>query len=135
MPPPTADCFEPPHRRYAVRTWAFMGVYIALTIAAMAGLFDALRGRPAAWLLALAMSLPVAGQMWATLALMAESDEFVRALTAKQFIVAGGLAMTLISAWGFAESYAEAPHAPGWAIYPLFWLVFGIAAPFIRTTR
>ena len=123
------------HRRYVARTAGFMGVYVLLNIAAILGVLDALDGGPGAWLLALAVSLPIAGQIWATLALMAESDEFVRALTAKQFILAAGVAMGLFSAWGFAESYADAPHAPGWLVYVLFWAALGLTAPFIRTSR
>jgi hypothetical protein len=127
---------DPALRRYLVRTWAFMGAYVAFNAAAIAGAFELIKGNPAAaWLLALAVSAPVAGQMWATLALIAESDEYVRALTAKRFIVAAGLAMALFSAWGFAESYAGAPHAPGWLVFALFWLAYGVVSPFVRTTR
>lgn len=122
-----------PHQKYVVRTMAFMTGYVALNVAAIAGAFDDLQ-RPGAWVFALAVSAPIAGQMWATLALMNEADEFVRALTAKRFIVTAGLAMTLFSTWGFAESYADAPHAPGWMIYPLFWLLFGLVSPFVRST-
>ena len=125
---------DPAQRRYMVRTWLFMGGYVAVNLAAIAGAFDDLEGA-GAWMLALAVSAPVAGQIWATLALMAESDEFVRALTARRFIIASGVAMALFSAWGFAESYAEAPHAPGWFIFPLFWLAFGVVSPFVRSTR
>ena len=121
-------------RRYVKRTMAFMGVYVALNVAAIFGLFDAIEGTPAAWILALAVALPIGGQIWATLSSMRDSDEFVRALTAKQFIIAAGVAMGLFSAWGFAESYAAAPHAPGWCVYVLFWAVFGIVSPFIRTS-
>jgi putative oxidoreductase len=122
------------HRRYIVRTLAFMGGYSVVNIAAIAGAFDDVSGA-GAWLLGLAVAAPVAGQIWATLALMHDADEFVRALTAKRFILAAGLAIALFSAWGFMESYAEAPHAPGWLVYPLFWACFGVAAPFVRTTR
>jgi hypothetical protein len=66
---------------------------------------------------------------------MNDSDEFVRALTAKRFIVASGLAMALLSGWGFMESYGGAAHAPGWLIYPLFWGLFGLISPFIRSSR
>jgi len=126
--------FDPAHRRYLARTMAFMGGYVAVNVAAILGAFDDLEA-PGTGALGLAVSAPVAGQMWATLALMNEADEFVRALTAKRFIVASGLSMALFSAWGFLESYAEAPHAPGWLIYPLFWGVFGLVSPFVRTTR
>jgi len=125
---------DPAHRRYMFRTAAFMSGYVAINIAAIAGAFDDLRG-PGAWLMGLAVAAPVAGQIWATIALMNEADEFVRALTAKRFIVASGLAMAILSAWGFLESYAHAPHAPGWMIYPLFWAMFGVASPLIRTSR
>ena len=122
------------HRRYFFRTDGFMGGYIGINAAAMFGAFDDLQ-RPGAWLMALAVAAPVAGQIWATLVLMRDTDEYVRALTARRFILAAGLAMALFSAWGFGESYAGAPHAPGWLIYPLFWAAYGVVSPFVRTTR
>ena len=125
----------PAHRKYVIRTLSFMAGYVAVNVAAIFGAFDEIHGKPAAWVLALVVSAPVAGQMWATLSLMNESDEFVRSLTAKQFIIAAGIAMALFSTWGFAESYADAPHAPGWLIYPLFWGVYGFVAPFIKSSK
>ncbi|MFN3522217.1 MAG: hypothetical protein ACK4YQ_08200 [Phenylobacterium sp.] len=123
-----------PRRRYARRTFAFMGAYVAVNAAAVAGAFDDLR-RPGAWVLGLAIAAPVAAQIWATLELMRQCDEFVRAVLAKRFIIASGVAMALFSAWGFLESYAQAPHAPGWLIYPLFWAAFGAVTPLVRTSR
>lgn len=123
-----------PNRRYLVRSLMFMSGYIAINVAAIGGAFDDLT-RPGAWLLGLAVAAPVAGQMWATLALMHDSDEFVRAITAKRFILAAGVAMAGFSAWGYLESYADAPHAPGWCVYLLFWAAFGVISPFVRTSR
>lgn len=125
---------EPAQRRYAVRTTAFMGGYVALNLAAILGAFDDLRA-PGTWLFALAVAAPIAGQIWATLAMMNQSDEFLRGLIARRFILASGLSMALFCAWGFAESYADAPHAPGWLIYALFWAVYGLISPFVRSTR
>ena len=126
----------PAYRRYQVRTAAFFIPYLALCIAMMTtDLFDGIVGKPAGWILAAAITVPAIGQLWATLALLRESDEFVRLLTAKQFIVAAGLAMAAAVFWGFGESLAGAPHMPGWMIYPLFWVVFGVTSPFIRTSR
>lgn len=122
-------------RRYVVRTMAFMSGYVAINVLAIFGAFDDIGSPVAAWGLALAVSAPVVGQIWATLSLMNESDEFVRALIAKQFIIASGLAMAIASVWGFGESYADAPHIPAWIIYPLFWACFGLVQPFIRTSR
>ena len=123
------------HKRYLFRTFAFMGGYVAVNVAAIFGAFDEIIGRPVAWALALAVAGPVAGQIWATLMLMRDSDEFVRGVTAKQFILSSGIAMALATAWGFGESYAGAPHVPAWLIYPLFWAVFGVVAPFVRSSN
>lgn len=125
----------PAGRRYIIRTMAFMIPYVAVNVGAIFGAFDDIASPVSAWVMALVVAAPIAGQIWATLALMAESDEFVRGVIARQFIVASGVAMALFSAWGFGESYAHAPHAPGWLIYPLFWAVFGVVSPFIRSTR
>lgn len=122
------------HRRYVTRTIAFMVPYALINMAAIAGAFDD-RSRPGSWLLGLVVAAPVAGQIWATLALMHDADEYVRALTAKRFILASGGAMAIFSAWGFVEEYARAPHVSGFMIYPLFWLCFAIVSPFVRTSR
>ena len=124
------------HRRYVTRTFAFMVPYMAICVAMMTtDAFDEVMNRPAGWVLAAAVAAPVICQIWATLTLMRESDEFVRAVTAKQFIVAAGVAMAAFSAWGFGESFAGAPHAEGWLIYPLFWAIFGLISPLIRSSR
>lgn len=125
----------PAGRRYARRTMAFMAGYAAVNVGAIFGAFDDIQSTPAAWLLAAAVSAPVVGQLWATLSLMRESDEFVRAVAAKQFILSAGMAMAIASFWGFAESYAGAPHLPAWLIYPLFWACFGFVSPFVRDSR
>ena len=125
----------PAHRRSVLRTFAFVAPYVAICVAMIFGAFDDIEGRPAAWILAAALSAPVIGQLWATLSLMRESDEFVRALTARQFIVATGLTFAAAVFWGFGETLAGAPHIPAWLIYPLFWAFYGVCAPFIRTTR
>lgn len=126
---------DPAHRRYVIRTNMFMAGYVAANLAAIFGAFDEIIGKSAGVVLGVCVAAPIAGQLWATLALMNESDEFVRALTAKRFVVASGLAMALFSGWGFAETYGDAPHAPGWLIYPLFWGLFGLVSPFLKSSR
>lgn len=126
---------DPANKRYVIRTNLFMAGYAVVNIAAIFGAFDEIIGKAAGVVLGLCVAAPIAGQLWATLSLMNESDEFVRALTAKRFIVASGLAMALFSGWGFAESYGGAPHAPGWLIYPLFWGLFGLVSPFLKSSR
>jgi len=125
---------SPVARRYFRDTLFSMGFYIALNAAAMAGVLDRLS--PAArWAFALLVAAPVAIQIWAALVYMRDSDEFVRALTAKRFVIAAGGAFAVAAAWGFAESYAGAAHAPAWLIYPLFWGFFGAVTPFVRDSH
>jgi len=126
---------SPAHKRYVFRTMAFMSGYVAVNVAAIFGAFDDIGSPVAAWALALTVSAPVVGQIWATLSLMRESDEFVRAVVAKQFILASGLAMAVASVWGFGESYADAYHLPAWLIYPLFWGCFGLVSPFVKSSN
>ncbi|MFN7129536.1 MAG: hypothetical protein ACK4OJ_10780 [Brevundimonas sp.] len=126
----------PAHRRYVIRIMAFTIPYVAICVSMMTtDAFDEVMGKPAAWGLAAAVSAPVIGQIWAVLSLMRESDEFVRGVTAKQFIVSSGLAMAVATFWGFGESFAGAPHMQTWLIVPLFWGMYGLTAPFIRTSR
>lgn len=132
--PPQAR--TPAARRYVLRTFAFMVPYVAICVAMMTtNVFDSIMGRPVAWLLALAVAAPIAGQIWAMLSFMRDSDEFVRAVTAKQFIIAAGIAMAIFAAWGFGESFAGAPHMEGWLIVPLFYGAFGVVSPFIRSSN
>lgn len=126
----------PVGRRYVMRTFAFMVPYVAICAGMMTtDAFDGVMGKPAGWVLAAAVAAPVVGQIWATLALMRESDEFVRMVTAKQFIIAAGLAMAIATFWGFGETFAGAPHLPAWLIYPLFWAAFGLVSPFVRSSN
>ncbi len=121
-------------RTYVRRTAVFMGLYAVLNIAAIAGLYDQLAPL-ARWVLAFAVALPLMAHIWAVLDFIRNSDEFVGPLTARRFILSAGIAFGLWSGWGFAESFAAAPHLPGWLIYPLFWAAFALASALVRDTK
>jgi len=123
-----------PQKRYLIRTALFMGGYVLVNIAAILGAFDDMRP-PGTWVFGLVVAAPVAGHIWSVLAFMRTSDEFIRNLMAKRFIVASGISMALFCAWGYMEMYARVPHIPGWMIWPLFWLAFAAVTPFIRTSH
>ena len=107
---------------------------MAVNVAAIFGAFDDMKS-PSTWFFALVVAAPLIGHIWAALAYMRDSDEFLRGLMAKRFVVACGVVMAVSSAWGFMEVYAKAPHAPGFLVVPLFWAALGIVSPFIRTTH
>lgn len=125
-------------RKYVIRTMSFMAGYVAINLLAIAGAFDEIIGRPIAWALALSVAAPVIGQIWATLELLRGSDEYVRAMLTKVFVLATGLTLAVCTVWGFGESYANAPHIEVWLVYPVFWACFGVVTPFaslIRSSR
>lgn len=120
-------------KAYSIRTAFFMVGYVVALFLAVGGALDAIGG-VSGWFLAAAVSAPVAGQIWATLAFMRDSDEFVAAMTAKRFILAAGLTFALCVFWGFAEKFADAPHIQGWWVYVVFWGLMGFMPLFIRST-
>ncbi|MCA1324771.1 hypothetical protein [Herbaspirillum sp. alder98] len=124
-----------PLRRYVLRTVLFMAIYSLINIAAIFGVFDLWIGTPAGWMLALVVAMPIAGQIWALLRLIVDSDEYMRVLWAKRVILSAGIVMVVSTAWGFGESYAGAPSMRAWLIYPLFWTVSALVWPFIRSSR
>lgn len=124
----------PAAKAYTFRTVFFMLGYVAALVLAVGGALDAIGG-VSGWVLAAAVAAPVAGQIWATLAFIRDSDEFVAVVTAKRFILAAGLTFALSVFWGFAEKFAGAPHVEGWWVYVVFWGLMGFMPLFIRSSR
>ena len=124
----------PADKKYILRTVMFMGGYVLVNLAAIAGAFDDLKA-PATWAFALIVSAPVIGHLWAVLVWLRESDEFVRGIAVKRLIVGTGITLARASAWGFLELYAHAPHVSSAMVLPLFWLSFAAVTPFIRTSH
>ena len=129
LPPPYPS---PSMRAYLIRTALWMGLYCAIHALVIVGVFDAIVGTPAAWLLALAVSLPIAAQLRASLQWIQAADEYQRAQAIRSVVIACGLVLMLCSVWGFGESYAAAPHAPAWLVVPLFWLVWALVTCIMR---
>lgn len=121
-------------KAYTFRTVFFMLGYVVALLLAVGGALDAIGG-VSGWVLAAAVAAPVAGQIWATLAFIRDSDEFVAGVTAKRFILAAGLTFALSVFWGFAEKFAGAPHVEGWWVYVVFWGLMGFMPVFIRSSR
>ena len=125
---------ESANRKYIIRTVLFMGGYMAANLAALSGAFDDITPR-GALAFALVVSAPILGHIWAFLAWMRESDEFVRGIATKRFVMAGGITLAVSSVWGLLEIYAKTPHVSAALVVPLFWLAFGLVSPFIRSSH
>jgi len=131
-----------PTKRFLIINLLITGGYLAVTGAMLLGVFVGPRygvfhplTGPVRWGMSACFGLFMVGQLWATLVFMRDSDEFVRGVMARQFILASGLAIASFSAWGFAEIFAGAPHIPGFMVYFWFWLFLGAVRPFVRSTR
>ena len=85
---------ESANRKYIIRTVLFMGGYIAANLAALSGAFDDITPR-GALAFALVVSAPILGHIWAFLAWIRESDEFVRGIATKRFVMAGGITLAV----------------------------------------
>jgi len=123
----------PAAKAYMFRTTLFMLGYVAALVLAVGGALDAIGG-VSGWVLAAAVAAPVAGQIWATLAFIRASDEYVAGVTSRRFIIAAGVTFALCVFWGFAEKFAGAPHIEGWWVYVAFWALMGLMPVFVRST-
>lgn len=107
-------------RRYAIRLFALMSLYLGFLIIAERFLD---RAQPVtgvlAYVLGILPALPVIGVFWAVGRLLVETnDEYQRLLLVRQTLVATALAMTAATGWGFLENYELVPHIAAfyWAI-------------------
>ncbi len=89
----------------------------------------------AVWAIVLVTAGTVAAQFFAAYRLVAVQDEYIRGITAKRGIAAGGVTITIAVLWGLAQQFLPVPQVPMWVVYPLFWGAFGIVTPFIRSSH
>ena len=120
------------HRSLILWTLLYVGLIVFISWTPYG---QALLNGPLVYLVAASPALPVIGMMWSALRFMARSDEFVRAVFAKRFIISTGVTLSFCAVWGFLETFAGAPHIPLWMVIPIFWLVFGVLTPLIRTSQ
>ena len=79
--------------------------------------------RALAFVLAILPALPLIGVVWAFGRLLVEeTDEYLRSLTVRQFLVATAFMLSATSVWGFLDLFGQVPHAPlHWAF--ILWCV------------
>jgi len=125
----------PASREYQLSTLGWFALYAVLLLSvAFAHDERLLRG---VWVYpaAIAPALPIAGFLWTVLRFMNRSDEFVRAVLAKTYVIAIHITLFLCVAWGFLETYADAPHLPLYWAFMVFWLAVAVAGRFVRSSR
>lgn len=125
-----------PGRAYVARVAFFMALYVFLIVLVERIDFERDFSQPVLlYLMALGPGVPIVGVIAALLRLMRDSDEYVRALTAKRFVAATGLVYAVGTIWGFLELYAGVPDFPLYLIFAAFWGAYGLVTPFIKSSR
>ena len=112
---------DPATGRYVARLMACMTLYAILLVGVQRVVpLDTMRGAPR-YALAALPGIPVAGVFWLIGRYIIElRDEYQRLLEVRKALIATGVAMTLVTIWGFLEMLANAPHLPNFYV-PLIW--------------
>lgn len=128
-----------PLLRYMLGLSLWMGIYMALIL--FNGFyfrhklpFD-IPAEPWRYVFALLPSVPVAGIIWVILRFIEDSDEYVRALLIRRFVIATGMTMVLSSAYTFAENYLEIRIFDHLYVFALFMACLFIVTPFTLGAR
>jgi hypothetical protein len=124
---------SPVERRYVIRMW--IAAALCVLFSAVAALVFR-HGHPhgaLSYLVAVLPALPIIGALIYTGVYLAEEkDEFQRNLLVQSLLGGTGGILAVITAWGYMEDFAHAPHMDLVWVYPLFWLFAGISYGLVR---
>lgn len=124
-----------PTRRYMIRLFSAMGIYMVSLFAAKYLLKYHMVEGWAVWPLALLPGLSILGAFYAVgMLIIEQKDEYIRMLLVRQTLVASALALAAATVWGFLENFGLVGHIDAfyWAIVWFFGL--GVGAIFNRIT-
>ena len=84
---------------------------------------------PPAVILAVLPALPMVGVVWALGRLLVEeSDEYLRSLTVRQFMIATGFMLCVTSIWGFLDAFGQVPHVPMYWAFIIWCVGLGVGS-------
>ena len=90
---------------------------------------------PTAVILAVLPALPMVGVVWALGRLLVEeSDEYLRSLTVRQFMIATGFMLCVTSIWGFLDAFGQVPHVPMYWAFIIWCVGLGVGS-FVNELR
>ncbi|HWW27979.1 MAG TPA: hypothetical protein VNZ85_19005 [Caulobacter sp.] len=123
---------RPPMRRYLLRFGISMSAYVVLLIGAMMLHRHGLTQGALGYLIALAPAAAILGTIASMgFYLAEETDEFHREVLIQSLLWGMAVTLGVASVWGFLETFGKAPHAPAWAVVPIFAVAMGLSQPFI----
>ncbi len=123
---------RPPMRRYLLRFGVSMSAYVILLITAVSLGRQGLADGPWGYAIALAPSLGVLGAIASMgFYLAEETDEFARNSLIQSLLWGTAGTLSVATVWGFLETFDKVPHAPSWAMVPIFAVFMGLAQALI----
>ncbi len=127
---------NPAQRRYNHRVLGLSLAYAGALIGVSFVFRDNPPTGPIAWALALLPALPLVGIFLAMgRYLVEESDEYLRALVARQSLVASGFMLIVTTCWGFLQSFDQLPHADFYWAAILWFAGLGLGSCVNRLAR
>lgn len=117
------------NRAYLRRFIPMMLLYV-LVLFAVVWLDDRVAPKgPLAALLAVLPALPLIGVVWALGRLLVEeTDEYLRSLTVRQFMIATGFMLCVTSIWGFLDAFGAVPHVPMYWAFIIWCVGLGVGS-------
>ena len=131
-----ARTMSPASRRYVIRLFVLMSIYIAVLYATVSLFRHNPPHGPIAYALAVAPALPVIGVFWAVMRLIVEeTDEFVKLLHVRQCLVATGFCLTIVTVWEFLQNFDLVGKGNGGFGAAFFWFMgLGVGDVYNRLT-
>lgn len=119
---------SPAMRRYLLRFTPAMIAYVVVLFGVALWLEGASRPTgPLLYLAAATPAAPILAVIWAMgRYLLEETDEYLRVQLVEAILWATGVTLAVTTVWGFLETYAQAPHAPAYAVFILFSATLGV---------
>ena len=120
---------SPAMRRYTYRLAIAMTAYLVTLFLAVTLVRKGDLTGPLAWLLALLPGLCIASVFWVFgRLLIEETDEYQRMLLVRQSLIATGITLSVVTAWGFLETFGLVAHVDAFYIAPLWFIGLGLGA-------
>ena len=124
---------NPAQRRFVIRMWIMAALCVLFSLVAALVFRHSHPHGVVSYLVAVLPALPIIGALIYTGVYLAEEkDEFQRNLLVQSLLGGTGGILAVITAWGYMEDFARAPHLDLIWVYPLFWLCAGISYVLVR---
>lgn len=120
---------SPAMHRYTRRLAIAMTAYLITLFLAVTLVRKGDVAGPLAWLLAVLPGLCIASVFWVFGRLLVEeTDEYQRMLLVRQSLIATGITLSVVTVWGFLESFGLVPHVDAFFVAALWFVGLGIGA-------